>query len=73
MLITTTANHHSLTVMQSLHPYNGCPLEIRGNVYGYGGDTCWMLLECRPNGPALIAESFDKSELAELMADLQGS
>lgn len=59
--------------MQALRPYNGHPLEIRGNVYGYGGDVCWMLMERRPNGPALIAESFEKADLVDLMADLKGS
>ena len=59
--------------MKPIRTYNGRPLEIRGNVYGYSGDICWMLMERRPNGPALLAESFNKDELIELMNDLQAN
>ena len=54
-------------------PHNPANLEITGNLYGNGGKIQWMLIERRPNGPALIAETAvggDRAELEELKETL---
>lgn len=46
----------------------GHSLEIRGDLYGNGGSVQWLLVERRPNGPALIAETAVGGDRAELEA-----
>lgn len=60
--------------MKPIRLPQGSELTIRGNVYGNGGAVQWQLMEARPNGSALIAETAvggDRAELEALMSELK--
>ena len=54
--------------MQAIRLPQGYQLSITGNVYGNGGAVQWQLMESRPNGPALIAETAVGGDRAQLEA-----